>query len=105
MGPHPTVAAIRLAVRRVLNDVLTAARETPGTTDATDHPPLVLAAVSGGADSMALAAALAFEAPDSAYAPARSPSTTACRPVRPAAPSRSPNGSAPSASTRSTPSA
>src|SRR5882757_7010346 len=54
MGPHPTVAAIRLAVRRVLHDVLTAA--------AAPHP-LVLAACSGGADSMALAGALAFEAP------------------------------------------
>ena len=54
MGPHPTVAAIRLAVRRVLNDVLTAS---------TEPQPLVLAACSGGADSMALAAALAFEAP------------------------------------------
>lgn len=54
MGPHPTVAAIRLAVRRVLHDVLTAS---------TDPQPLVLAACSGGADSMALAAALAFEAP------------------------------------------
>ncbi|MET9219586.1 tRNA lysidine(34) synthetase TilS [Streptomyces sp. NPDC088197] len=54
MGPHPTVAAIRLAVRRVLHDVLTAS---------TDPHPLVLAACSGGADSMALAAALAFEAP------------------------------------------
>ncbi|MET9873875.1 tRNA lysidine(34) synthetase TilS [Actinacidiphila glaucinigra] len=54
MGPHPAVAAIRLAVRRVLQDILT------------DHPggsPLVLAACSGGADSMALATALAFEAP------------------------------------------
>jgi tRNA(Ile)-lysidine synthase len=54
MGPHPTVAAIRLAVRRVLHDVLTASP---------DPQPLVLAACSGGADSMALAAALAFEAP------------------------------------------
>ncbi|MEC3994806.1 tRNA lysidine(34) synthetase TilS [Actinacidiphila sp. DG2A-62] len=54
MGPHPTVAAIRLAVRRVLHDVLTATTEL--------HP-LVLAACSGGADSMALGAALAFEAP------------------------------------------
>ncbi|MGP4001821.1 tRNA lysidine(34) synthetase TilS [Streptomyces sp. 8N706] len=58
MGPHPAVAAIRLAVRRVLHDVLN------------DHPqgeppsgPLVLVACSGGADSMALASALAFEAP------------------------------------------
>jgi tRNA(Ile)-lysidine synthase len=54
MGPHPTVAAIRLAVRRVLHDVLTAT---------TEPHPLVLAACSGGADSMALGAALAFEAP------------------------------------------
>lgn len=54
MGPHPTVAAIRLAVRRVLHDVVSSS---------TDPNPLVLAACSGGADSMALAAALAFEAP------------------------------------------
>ncbi len=54
MGPHPTVAAIRLAVRRVLHDVISES--------AAPHP-LVLAACSGGADSMALAAALAFEAP------------------------------------------
>lgn len=59
MGPHPAVAAIRLAVRRVLNDVL---RERPdGTQPGT--APLVLVACSGGADSMALASALAFEAP------------------------------------------
>ncbi|KAF4409467.1 tRNA lysidine(34) synthetase TilS [Streptomyces lycii] len=49
MGPHPAVAAIRLAVRRVLQDL---------------HPgSLVLVACSGGADSMALASAVAFEAP------------------------------------------
>jgi len=60
MGPHPAVAAIRLAVRRVLHDVLTE--------HSTRHPeadapaPLVLVACSGGADSMALASALAFEA-------------------------------------------
>jgi len=54
MGPHPTVAAIRLAVRRVLHDVIS---------DFAAPHPLVLAACSGGADSMALAAALAFEAP------------------------------------------
>ncbi|MGK5629649.1 tRNA lysidine(34) synthetase TilS [Streptomyces sp. URMC 123] len=58
MGPHPAVAAIRLAVRRVLHDVLTEHHPTP------DEPrPLVLAACSGGADSLALASALAFEAP------------------------------------------
>lgn len=113
MGPHPAVAAIRLAVRRVLHDLLTehhtdtagavpalrAGGRTVGT-DAPAHPhavrpdgmpsdvtpsgplppgtaeagsrpdpdapvppPLVLVACSGGADSMALASALAFEAP------------------------------------------
>ncbi|MFB7595743.1 tRNA lysidine(34) synthetase TilS [Streptomyces sp. NPDC056160] len=128
MGPHPAVAAIRLAVRRVLNDILDeqtpapppagplrpelqtahaaqtayGAQErstAPGPRPArmTGHPPLgvptpsrtpsrglcaaqrsphddrpghgrpeaplVLVACSGGADSMALASALAFEAP------------------------------------------
>ncbi|WP_043265485.1 tRNA lysidine(34) synthetase TilS [Streptomyces sp. CT34] len=58
MGPHPAVAAIRLAVRRVLHDVLNhhCAQER-------HEAPLVLVACSGGADSMALASALAFEAP------------------------------------------
>ncbi|WP_329136623.1 tRNA lysidine(34) synthetase TilS [Streptomyces sp. NBC_00670] len=124
MGPHPAVAAIRLAVRRVLHDILTehtadapdgagaprrahvplagVGRTARATTAAhparsappahSDHPappaeaarpprvpgvfpavpaplgpgrpaPLVLVACSGGADSMALASALAFEAP------------------------------------------
>jgi tRNA(Ile)-lysidine synthase len=51
MGPDPAVAAVRLAVRRALADL------PPGV--------MVLAACSGGADSLALAAALAFEAPRS----------------------------------------
>ncbi|MGW6977871.1 tRNA lysidine(34) synthetase TilS [Streptomyces sp. NPDC054932] len=64
MGPHPAVAAIRLAVRRVLHDVLTDLTDSPGRSRAAGgHPPLVLVACSGGADSMALASALAFEAP------------------------------------------
>ena len=112
MGPHPAVAAIRLAVRRVLHDVLTDASLTGGpsspltrgrlmdspagpeshlglahhvsrlselgdtrydesvtapatrtTADERPQRPLVLVACSGGADSMALASALAFEAP------------------------------------------
>ncbi|GAA2943122.1 tRNA lysidine(34) synthetase TilS [Streptomyces enissocaesilis] len=69
MGPHPAVAAIRLAVRRVLHDVLNdiTSRATPVTAPGTPPheppPPLVLVACSGGADSMALASALAFEAP------------------------------------------
>ncbi|MFI8517840.1 tRNA lysidine(34) synthetase TilS [Streptomyces sp. NPDC085481] len=60
MGPHPAVAAIRLAVRRVLHDVLTEHQTTPSATPG--RHPLVLVACSGGADSMALASALAFEA-------------------------------------------
>lgn len=58
MGPHPAVAAIRLAVRRVLHDVVNQHRAEAGSSS-----PLVLAACSGGADSTALASALAFEAP------------------------------------------
>jgi tRNA(Ile)-lysidine synthase len=48
-GPHPAVAAIRLAVRGALAGL------PPGG--------LAVAACSGGADSLALAAALAFEGP------------------------------------------
>jgi tRNA(Ile)-lysidine synthase len=49
MGPHPAVAEVRLGVRKSL------AGHSPGD--------LILAACSGGADSLALAAALAFEGP------------------------------------------
>jgi tRNA(Ile)-lysidine synthase len=74
MGPHPAVASIRLAVRRtlrdVLHDVLAGAPDGAGAfhrtrreASAAAPPPLVLVACSGGADSMALASALAFEAP------------------------------------------
>jgi tRNA(Ile)-lysidine synthase len=49
MGPHPAVADVRRAVRHALGDL------KPGD--------LVLAACSGGADSLALAAALGFVAP------------------------------------------
>lgn len=48
-GPHPAVARIRLAVRQALDDVPAGG--------------LVLVACSGGADSLALAAATAFTAP------------------------------------------
>jgi tRNA(Ile)-lysidine synthase len=51
MGPHPAVAEVRVAVRRCLSAAGLAAGD------------LVLAACSGGPDSLALAAALAFEAP------------------------------------------
>jgi tRNA(Ile)-lysidine synthase len=47
-GPHPAVARVRLAVRECLADV--------------PDDAVVLVAASGGADSMALAAATAFEA-------------------------------------------
>ncbi|MBQ0985331.1 tRNA lysidine(34) synthetase TilS [Streptomyces sp. F63] len=91
MGPHPAVAAIRLAVRRTLHDLLAelaaagtlpppfspsavsspspspspAGRPEPSGRAAPAAPdaPLVLAACSGGADSVALASALSFEAP------------------------------------------
>ncbi|MEU8105996.1 tRNA lysidine(34) synthetase TilS [Nonomuraea muscovyensis] len=49
VGPHPAVADVRRAVREALADV--------------PEGGLVLAACSGGADSLALAAALAFVAP------------------------------------------
>ncbi len=49
MGPEPAVAAVRLAVRRCLAGL--------------DRGALALAACSGGPDSLAMAAALAFEAP------------------------------------------
>ncbi len=48
-GPHPAVAATRVAVRAELTTLPAGA--------------LVLVACSGGADSLALAAATAFEAP------------------------------------------
>jgi tRNA(Ile)-lysidine synthase len=47
-GPAPAVASVRVAVRRLLGEV---------------RPAGVLVACSGGADSVALAAATAFEAP------------------------------------------
>jgi tRNA(Ile)-lysidine synthase len=49
VGPHPAVAQVRRHVRRCLAEF--------------SPPGLVLAACSGGADSLALAAALAHEAP------------------------------------------
>ncbi|MGI5325552.1 tRNA lysidine(34) synthetase TilS [Actinomadura nitritigenes] len=49
MGPDPAVAAVRREVRRVLADLPASA--------------MTLVACSGGADSLALAGALAFEAP------------------------------------------
>jgi tRNA(Ile)-lysidine synthase len=48
-GPHPAVAVVRVAVRRAVVDL--------------PRDALLLVAVSGGADSLALAAAVAFTAP------------------------------------------
>lgn len=58
-GPHPSVALTRLAVRTALQ------RTFPS--DAAGER-RVVAGVSGGADSLALAAALAFEAPKQSVA-------------------------------------
>ncbi|HOF63260.1 MAG TPA: tRNA lysidine(34) synthetase TilS, partial [Dermatophilaceae bacterium] len=52
-GPPPAVAAVRVAVRRVLAELAADA----------GAPPLVLVACSGGADSLALAVGVSFEAP------------------------------------------
>ncbi|MEV4327373.1 ATP-binding protein, partial [Microbispora rosea] len=57
MGPHPAVADVRRAVRLSLAD-LAASRRAGETSGA-----LVLVACSGGADSLALAAATGFAAP------------------------------------------
>jgi tRNA(Ile)-lysidine synthase len=60
VGPHPAVAATRLAVRRCLVGESGLADRAVRKLGAGD---LVLVACSGGADSLALATALAFEAP------------------------------------------
>lgn len=59
-GPAPAVAATRVAVRRVLAELLDESRTG---SEPSSTRPLVLVACSGGADSVALAAAVAFEAP------------------------------------------
>jgi tRNA(Ile)-lysidine synthase len=63
VGPHPAVAAVRLAVRRSL--AWRAGADHGDGQVACELKPddLVLVACSGGADSLALAAAVAFEAP------------------------------------------
>ncbi len=58
-GPHPAVAATRVAVRPVLAETTPAGSSG----EAPLVPPLVLVACSGGTDSLALAAAVAFESP------------------------------------------
>jgi len=65
--PDAATAAIRVAVRRTLAELSTspASGTGPPAGTAADAvaPPLVLVACSGGADSLALAAATAFEGP------------------------------------------
>lgn len=55
MSLHPSVAAVRLGVRRTLAEVVEEQAPAPGAA--------VLVACSGGADSLALLAATVFEAP------------------------------------------
>jgi tRNA(Ile)-lysidine synthase len=59
VGPHPAVAEVRRAVRTAL---------TADRAQSAELPRCVLVACSGGADSLALAAATAFEAPRAGYA-------------------------------------
>jgi len=65
-APHPAVAELRLAVRGVLAELAgpgaAAHHDSPSATR-TDASALVLVACSGGADSLALAAATGHEAP------------------------------------------
>jgi tRNA(Ile)-lysidine synthase len=66
MGPHPAVAAVRLAVRRALAspDAAGAADSgdpDPAGADVEHDRPVLLVACSGGADSLALLAATVFE--------------------------------------------
>ncbi|WP_433498483.1 tRNA lysidine(34) synthetase TilS [Sphaerimonospora sp. CA-214678] len=64
MGPHPAVADVRRAVRLCLADLSGGEPGKPGVEHRrADRGTLVLVACSGGADSLALAAALGFCAP------------------------------------------
>src|SRR3954447_2316412 len=60
MGPAPAVAAVRSAVRSALASLR---RDPPRAAPLDAQDQRVLVACSGGADSLALAAATAFEAP------------------------------------------
>lgn len=143
MGPHPAVAAIRLAVRRVLHDIITehtqqALRVRPGVASPDierpdierpdagqadsarpdlavsgaessrppidDGRPLVLVACSGGADSMALASALAFEARKLSVRAGAVTVDHGSSPAPTSAPPKSSPGSPPCGSTPSSPS-
>ncbi|GII97716.1 tRNA(Ile)-lysidine synthase [Sediminihabitans luteus] len=62
-GPHPAEAAARAAVRDALADLAPGADPTLPRGTVAAAAPLVLVACSGGADSLALAAAAGFAAP------------------------------------------
>ncbi|ARC55594.1 tRNA(Ile)-lysidine synthase [Frondihabitans sp. 762G35] len=63
----PAIADVRRAVRGVLAEVEAGGARDGGTQDPAGHPVAdLLVALSGGADSLALAAAVAFEAPRAA---------------------------------------
>ncbi len=59
----PAVADTRVAVRDIIAELATWFAETGSLAPGVPEPPLLLVALSGGADSLALAAAVAFEAP------------------------------------------
>lgn len=63
MGPAPAVAAVRSAVRAALRAVLAPQQGDTPQNSLLGGQGMVLVACSGGADSLALAAAAAFEAP------------------------------------------
>ena len=62
-GPPPAVAAVRVAVRRMLADLGHPPTRGDLPQTRSGAAPLVLVACSGGADSLALAAGVAFQAP------------------------------------------
>ena len=66
-GPHPAVALTRLLVRQSLTQLLTPSDHARPADDVRPGP-LVLG-VSGGADSLALAAAVLFEGPKQSFTP------------------------------------
>lgn len=66
-GPHKSVALTRLCVRYALNRVLAAPDDAIGVRP--KPPGALLVAVSGGSDSLALAAAVRFEAPKLGFTP------------------------------------
>ncbi len=101
MGPHPAVAAIRLAVRRVLHDILTELKTTAGVPPR--RPPTACRTARPDSRRRRSCSWPAPAAPTPWHSPPpspsrpparhprrrRSPSTTACRTARTCAPKRS----------------